>query len=142
MSFLRRPGYVPHTVLRMCSRRSGVLGGGLRAWRGDRVLGVEAGESGSGGRSGGGYPLCTKTSAAQRRHTLCWQGRRMGCFTIPSHTGQCSSFSMLFMLDSASMIDVNACSSASAMLRSGFCRLVFFTLMENYGWETSLMGAI
>lgn len=34
--------------------RSGVLGAGLRASRGERELGVEAGELGSGGRSGGG----------------------------------------------------------------------------------------
>lgn len=41
-------------VLRTRSRRSGVLGVGLRACRGERVLGVEAGEFGSGGKSGGG----------------------------------------------------------------------------------------
>lgn len=41
-------------VLRTRSRRSGVLGVGLRACRGERVLGVDAGELGSGGRSGGG----------------------------------------------------------------------------------------
>lgn len=45
---------LPPPVLRTRSRRSGVLGVGLRACRGERVLGVEAGELGSGGRSGGG----------------------------------------------------------------------------------------
>lgn len=45
---------LPQPVLRTRSRRSGVLGMGLRASRGERVLGVEAGEFGSGGRSGGG----------------------------------------------------------------------------------------
>lgn len=34
--------------------RCSALGVGLRAWRGERVLGVEAGELGSGGSSGGG----------------------------------------------------------------------------------------
>ncbi len=34
--------------------RPSALGVGLRAWRGERVLGVEAGEFGSGGRSGSG----------------------------------------------------------------------------------------
>lgn len=44
-----------HTpVLRTRSKRSGVLGVGLRACLGERELGVEAGEWGSGGRSGEG----------------------------------------------------------------------------------------
>lgn len=34
--------------------RCSALGVGLRAWRGERVLGVEAGEFGSGGSSGSG----------------------------------------------------------------------------------------
>lgn len=45
---------LPPPVLRTRSRRSGVLGVGRRACRGERELGVEAGELGSGGRSGGG----------------------------------------------------------------------------------------
>lgn len=45
---------LPVPVLRTRSRRSGVLGVGLRVCRGERVLGVEAGELGSGGSSGGG----------------------------------------------------------------------------------------
>ena len=88
-----------HTpVLSWRSTRS-ALGRGRRAWRGERVLGVEAGELGSGGRSGGGYPLCTSTSEAHSRHTLCRQGSTTGCLTMPLHTGHCSSCSMFFRLD-------------------------------------------
>lgn len=50
----KNPDFLPPPVLRTRSRRSGVLGVGLRACRGERVFGVEAGEFGSGGRSGGG----------------------------------------------------------------------------------------
>lgn len=90
---------LPLLVLRMRSRCSGVRGVGLRCWRGERELGVEAGDRGSGGRSGGGKPLCTNTLDAHSKQTLCWHGSRMGCFTMSSHTGQRSSRSMLFMLD-------------------------------------------
>lgn len=79
--------------------RCSFLGVGLRAWRGERVLGVEAGELGSGGSSGGGYPFATKTSEAHKRQTLCRHGRTTGCLTISLHTGQCNSCSRLFMLD-------------------------------------------
>ncbi len=75
------------------------LGMGLRICRGDRVLGVEAGELGSGGSSGWGYPLWTSTSEAHMRHTLCRQGSTIGCFTMSLHTGHSNSCSILFILD-------------------------------------------
>ncbi|TNN42662.1 hypothetical protein EYF80_047159 [Liparis tanakae] len=61
-SLRRRPAYVPYPgdrgmdgeVGTRSIGRCSALGAGLRAWRGERVLGVEAGELGSGGRSGGG----------------------------------------------------------------------------------------
>lgn len=63
------------------------------------MLGVEAGELGSGGSSGGGYPFATRTSEAHMRQMLCWHGRTTGCLTISLHTGQFSSCSRLLMLD-------------------------------------------
>lgn len=88
--------YIPERNRR--STRSD-LGMGLRIWRGDRVLGVEAGELGSGGSSGWGYPLWTSTSEAHIRHTLCRQGSTMGCLTMSLQTGHCNSCSILFILD-------------------------------------------
>lgn len=52
--FLIRVTHSHTPVLRTHSRRSGVLGVGLRACLGEREFGVEAGEWGSWGRSGGG----------------------------------------------------------------------------------------
>lgn len=90
--------YKPARSTRSIGRCS-ALGVGLRAWRGERVLGVEAGEFGSAGSSGSGYPLATKTSEAHMRQTLCWHGRTTGCLMMSLHTGQCSSNSRLFMFD-------------------------------------------